>query len=387
MHLDPLSNTPGDWKEAPRARALRLLQSWIKTGELGRGTLLPSERQLAIRLGVSVATTQRALSLLEQEGLLVRKDRHTRRVAEAAIDSSVLSHTILIFTGTEPNSDIDPHSGFIKDIGHGALKAIGDASLHAMVLHPGQMTSIDFAQLLQHRPMGVLVSDLEAYDRLLFPELIRAMTQASVPFVVFGEHGFAPVHDQILTDHETGEYEIVRWLVNRGRRRLLCVFPDTRPELAAARYGGYCRAMAEAGLEALPMVRDEMNDLVQESTPAVFRVRTAYFRGLLAPLLKDSDIDAILAINDRQAFEIGAACRSLGHLEGDRLLVAGYDNFYREANPWERDLFPAVPAATVDKRNYDIGLALVQLLLERIEGRLPQESQVRKVSPVFLPLR
>jgi len=390
MKPDSSHDAPNAWKEAPRARALRLLQNWIKTGSLKPGSTLPSERQLAAKLDVSLATTQRAVAMLEEEGLILRKDKRSRIVAGAGGEPSVLANTVLVFTDAEPSASAAgaKPSGFIKDIGYGALKAVGESVSHAMVIHPAKLNPADFARLLQHRPKGVVVSDLEDRNQPLFPELAAAMKEANIPFVVFGDYGTLDPYDRVVPDHEAGEYEVTRWLISRGRRRILCIFPSNRPELAEARYAGYRRAMEEAGLAPLPILWDEMGGLITESTPANFRIRTAYFHGCLAPRLTGADpVDALVTTNDRQAFEVGSACRDLDCLSDDRLLIAGYDNFYGQADAWERDLCPIIPAATVDKQNFQIGVELVRLLLDRIEGRLPAEHQVRKVPPVFIPLR
>ncbi|MGI9492377.1 MAG: FadR/GntR family transcriptional regulator [Geminicoccaceae bacterium] len=51
----------------------RQLQSWINTAGLAEGSRLPSERDLAVQLGVSRTELRKALLVLEVEGLLHRK--------------------------------------------------------------------------------------------------------------------------------------------------------------------------------------------------------------------------------------------------------------------------------------------------------------------------
>ena len=59
------------------------------------------------------------------------------------------------------------------------------------------------------------------------------------------------------------------------------------------------------------------------------------------------------------------------------MLITGYDNYWRE--DFEREWEPAVPAASVEKHNHRIGETAVQLLLDRIAGRLPAAPQCRTV--------
>ncbi len=64
------------------------LRKAIMSGKLAAGQRLPAEPQLAEQLGVSRATLRQALSLLTQEGLLVRQ--HGRGTFVSALPKSVL---------------------------------------------------------------------------------------------------------------------------------------------------------------------------------------------------------------------------------------------------------------------------------------------------------
>lgn len=59
--------------------------------------------------------------------------------------------------------------------------------------------------------------------------------------------------------------------------------------------------------------------------------------------------------------------------------IVGYDNYWAECE--ERAVESAFPLATVDKCNPELGGELVHLLMERIEGQLPDEAQCRMVTP------
>ncbi|BBX01717.1 GntR family transcriptional regulator [Mycolicibacterium moriokaense] len=62
-----------------------LLRDHIATEQLGPHTLLPSERELAERHGVSRMTARQALSLLESEGVVYRKPPRGTFVAEPRV--------------------------------------------------------------------------------------------------------------------------------------------------------------------------------------------------------------------------------------------------------------------------------------------------------------
>ncbi|MGF1635374.1 MAG: substrate-binding domain-containing protein [Phycisphaerae bacterium] len=89
-----------------------------------------------------------------------------------------------------------------------------------------------------------------------------------------------------------------------------------------------------------------------------------------------------MTATDRHALEMAEAVRRLGLTPGREIDIVGYDNSY----PFLRRKYPACPppAATMDKNNGQIGRALCQLLLDRLEGRLPPEPQLRRIDPTLV---
>ena len=112
----------------------------------------------------------------------------------------------------------------------------------------------------------------------------------------------------------------------------------------------------------------------------MFRALTAYDVGCLMPYLKaDPAIDAILLPSDGNVWTAAAACRQLGCEPNKDILLAGYDNYWTDS--WERNFAPAGPAVTVDRNNPMLGRELVNLLMERIEGKLPSQPVCRRMKP------
>jgi DNA-binding LacI/PurR family transcriptional regulator len=116
------------------------------------------------------------------------------------------------------------------------------------------------------------------------------------------------------------------------------------------------------------------------NSPENLDQRARQYAGFLIEWLRGPDAaDAILVATDADLYPVARACRLCGREPGRDVLLAGYDNFWEAC--WEREHEPLVPAATVDKDNHACGVALVDLLLERIAGRLPAEPQRRWIVP------
>jgi len=381
--------------EAPGAKAVRLLTDWIKEGILVSGSLLPSERQLSQKMEVSLTTVKRAIKMLEDEGLIERRGERRRVIAGQgkAGALSLLGNAIVIIVAaptqfTAPSSAPDGRpvdSGAIAYIANGACNAVQTSGLHSLVLHPEIMVGEELEHLLEQGPRGAIISEFSDQSGRMAP-LLQALRRAKIPFVVFGNNPEYQEYDRVVSDHEAGGYQLTQWLIGRGCRRILCTLPSTGNYWAQARHDGYLRAMREGGIKPLPLL-DQVPILVQtENREHLFKVMSQYMAGCLLPYFREgAPLDAILATNDWNAFEISAACRSLRKPSDPEILIAGYDNSLEDC--WEREGNPGIPVATVDKQNYEMGQELARLLLDRINDQLPAAPQIRIVPPVLIPFR
>ncbi|MCP2779916.1 GntR family transcriptional regulator, partial [Salmonella enterica subsp. enterica serovar Typhimurium] len=67
---------------AVAAKAARLIQQWINDGTNPAGSLLPSQRELSERLGISRTSLREAFSTLQGLGLIVPRPGKGVYVAE-----------------------------------------------------------------------------------------------------------------------------------------------------------------------------------------------------------------------------------------------------------------------------------------------------------------
>jgi DNA-binding LacI/PurR family transcriptional regulator len=380
--------------EAPGAKAVRLLSKWIKDGVLSPGSLLPSERQLAHKMEVSLTTVKRAIKMLETEGLIGRRGGRDRVICNQRENSaSLLGSSIAIISDSPTPFTFPPFapdgrrigSGFLSYIANGAGNAAQASGFHSISLHPKVLLGEELERLLKQGLRGCVVS--EVFDQSgKFCKLLELFREAGMPFVVFGDKPEYQNYDRVVSDHEAGGYQLTRFLIEKGCRRILCALFSIESYWVKARYAGYLRAMAEARLEPLPLLEQASMQVETENQEVFFKVKTQYLMGCFHPhFLAGKSLDGILAVNDRNAFEISAACRSLKKPSDPEILITGYDDYFSEC--WEREFDPAVPVATVDKQNYEMGCELVRLLLDRIHHKLPDGPQVRMVPPILVPLR
>lgn len=372
--------------EAPRIRVVRSLRQWIGQGLIGRGETLPSARALSTKLSVDRRTIGHALDELKREGLLRSAAKGGRALVVSGEmtkeASAVLRNAVVVLNGSEGAPGGHRRTGWAEYIARGALQAIGDAGLHAMSLHPFHATPEEIGNILVGRPYGIIVPEISKAFRDVQKYL--ESFAPSIPMVVYGDWPESQAYDRVVSDHEAGSYELTRWLLSQGRRRIVTVWSDkSEGYWLARRRAGYERAMREAGLDPLPPCGMPPFPEQGYSSPDDFADLGRHVAGyLLEALNTPTPADALMLSTDGHFFATAAACRRLGKEPGREVLITGYDNYWQDSP--ERAALPEpyiAPAATVDKQNMLIGRELVALLRRRVAGELPEKPQVRFIEP------
>jgi len=369
--------------------AARKLEELFTT-QLTPGQRLPAERTLAEQFGISRLTLRNVLAELERRSLIQTSLRGQRKVRHAPslppLAKGILRDAIVLVTDFPGATQLTPGqpTGWSHYVYTGVSEMIHAHKLHALNVRTTGLTTRDIEQLIDERPRGVVVLD-SARQSASGRKLLACAKAAHLPVVVEGltDPELAGC-DTVGPDHETGAYRLTKWLIARGQRRILRYWSGWPQQQQfvwlAHRNCGVTRALTEAGLEILPPVfhPDVAGAVI---TPRAFMAMVAAVVGaLVEPLtLCAAPADAIMAISDGYIPVLAAACRGLRREPNREIALVGYDNYWSETR--ERQWEPTPPLATVDKLNPQIGRALVQLLLDRIGGRLPAEPQHRLITP------
>lgn len=392
MKAAPANNSASSpiQNQSPRIRSIRKLRQWIREGQLPAGEPLPAENDLADKLQVSRTTIRAVLKAIEDEGLVRTADNRRRIVVGNHNRSdSLLSDTVTIITHlgeSWPSGVHDPMAkGWERYVQISLTDAIRNAGLHALTLRFDKLQDDQIKKLLIDQPRGLVLMR----PTLLSPEVLsvaRQLRQSGVPTVSYG-YSRGIEFDSLTSDHADGCQQLCRWLIEKGRRRILRVWDGpmgAEPlEWRIQRDFGYEKAMREAGLEILPPVEIPILPEASIQSREDFDLRARLILGYLFEHLSGKEpIDAILGLTDGSCYPMASACRILGKEPNRDVVIVGYDNYWQDSphRQWES----SGPAATIDKLNLELGSKLMDLMLDRLNGNLPAEPQLRLVEPKLM---
>jgi DNA-binding LacI/PurR family transcriptional regulator len=258
-------------------------------------------------------------------------------------------------------------SGWMEAVDAGVIEAAARAGLNALTLHPDGLDAEGVRRLIADPPLGVLVAHAVG-ENPWGPPILDRLHRGGVNLVVNGDAPELAAYDRVISDHESGAYELTRWLIRRGRRRILRVWTARLDDYwVRARFAGYERAARESGVAALKPVLVRQFPTGEDADGEIFEARTRQLAGyLLEHLRRPEPVDAIMLASDPDVFPAAAALELLGARPDVDVDVVGYDNNWADC-PGRRH-YRAAPLATVDKLNHLTGERMLRLLLDDRNG-------------------
>jgi DNA-binding LacI/PurR family transcriptional regulator len=378
------SSDPHGELAGPRSVVVADLRRRIAAGQFLPGDALPSERMLATSLGVARDTVRAALTELLEQGWIEPGKGGRRRVSRGHRDGA-LSSCIGILSAAD-SQVFDAGKPWVEDR---YVMALAAATLEQQGHH---IITVSMPALLRSQNDRIMQGDLRAFvvaanmcDQPIVGRILANMDQAGSPVVLYGRADGQDQRSAVFSDHHAGGRSLTTWLLARGRRRIACAWMRTTSKSwMDDRYAGYATAMHEAGLEAMPLIdipKIPDGDAGQQAFDHQSRVAAGY---LAEHLRAGSGIDALLALNDPQAFSLAAACRRLGCQPNADVWLAGYDNSWRYAKEWSFE--GSGPMVTVDKDNAGMARRLAELVLAKTAGGAEGPPDRISCTPLVLPV-
>lgn len=209
------------------------LRQQIERGKLQPGDRLPSFVELRARYGATPTTANQVYGLLEQEGLIERRQGSGTFVIDR---KRTLTGNIGFAGSAFSNSQRSP---FYTRLMSGVQQVVEAAQQHLLYLGTEYSLNVDVFCKVD----GVLICNIENPRPVLqslpdgLPRVALLNINEGVTSVVADDHG--------------GSKMAVKHLASLGHQRIACLMEKT-PSLSRRRFAGYSDGLLEAGIEANP---------------------------------------------------------------------------------------------------------------------------------------
>jgi len=314
-------------------------------------------RDVARVAGVSTMTVSRVVN---RSGYASADSR--KRVEEAIAQLGYVPNAVARHLRSKRTKTIalilsDITNPFFTTIARGVEDAAAPRGYAVMFANTDESESeeIDYIRMLAQRQIdGALL--VPAGNRA---EPYRLLQSQEIPTVVLDRRVSARRLDEVRCDSEGGAYSLVHHLIELGHTRIAVITGRRSISTSVDRVTGYELALAGAGIAFDP-------ELVRYDS---FSLEAGYRRTneLLAVSPRPT---AIFAANNFIAFGTLRALREAGLRVPDDMSLVTFDDLPAE---WHDDPFLTVLAQPA----YEVGRRAAELLLDRIEKRLPVARQVQ----------
>lgn len=297
----------------------------IRNNDFSYDTVLCTEMQLAAQYGVSRITAKRALTDLEQRGVLYRKRGVGSFVARNALNNlnnqshpataSKIVSFLLPFDITKGGmfDTIKTVNSTLNDNGYLMSIYISDVS------EAKEKTNIRL--LLSQNISGLIYYPLRDNINL---KLINEFIYAKIPVIIIDKYTDCPYIHNVISDNIEGGRLLTEHLISLGHKNIgfLSTAPMEETSTVLNRFGGYFQQMLSAGLSPDPAnivcVPYEVTekDIESGNSPFCDAIRKMYINGVTA-FLTENDRVAQLAIH---------ACKTLNLQVPEDISICGFDD-------------------------------------------------------------
>jgi len=220
-------------------------------------------------------------------------------------------------------------------------------------------------EMLAHRVEGIAIAPVSDRSKGHLERLARF----GIQFVLIDRTIPGIDCDVVVGDNAGGARRLVEHIISLGHRRIGFIVESDDVSTARDRHRGYEEALGAAGIEIDP-------DLIVRATVDP----EGGFDGMRLLLELEEPPTAVFTVNNLVALGAIEGVRASGLEVPDDIALVCFDDIEYASRLYPFLTVMAQPAET-------LGMLGTQLLLERIEGRAPDQSRVVVLPPQFIVRR
>lgn len=297
----------------------------IRNNDFSYDTVLCTEMQLAEQYNVSRITAKRALTDLEQRGILYRKRGVGSFVARNALSNlSTQNHTAAPSKMVSFLLPFDITKGGMFDTIKTINSSLNDNG-YLMSIYISDISPVkekaNIRLLLNQNISGLIYYPVRDNINL---NLINEFIYSKIPVIIIDKYTDCPYIHNVTSDNIEGGRLLTEHLIRLGHQNIgfLSTAPIEETSTVRNRFGGYLQELLSAGLTpdssniiCIPYdITDE--DAENANSPFCDAIRKMYINGVTA-ILTENDLVARLAL---------LACRTLNLRVPADLSICGFDD-------------------------------------------------------------
>lgn len=318
----------------------------INTGVFPNGSFLPTEEQLTVTFGVSRQTVRKALSILE-ENSLIKKKQGSGSVIKRPNSGADSGNVAVIVTYIDDYIFPGQIRGIEETLSKNDLSALLFATKNQMCSERKILEDI-----LNTPVAGILVEGTKTALSNPNIELYKKLINMNIPIVFFnGRYPELRNTLYVCADNRRGGEMLTEYLLNKNRKNIAAVFKADDIQ-GHERYAGYISAMYSSGL----FVSD--NKTIWYTT----ETKDLIFNESGNMLSAVNDSDAVICYNDEIAYMMIKHLTAQGKKVPDDIAVVSFDNSnLSEISP--------IKITSLSNDNMNIGAIAASKLVDVLNGK------------------
>lgn len=277
-------------------------------------------RDIGAKLGVSTVTISKALSGKDGVSDVVREKiiETAKQMGYHYASSAAETDNGAVIGILTPDRSFSAPS-FYSDMYRALLRELTDVGMLGVLEIVSQQD-----EMAQNMPATMTIQHANGFVLMgqFSEDYVQAMLDAGHPTVLLDFSFDGPDVDAVVSDGQSGTFQLTRYLIDHGHKEIGFVGNIHRTSSIMDRYSGYLRAMTLSGLVARPEFM--FTDMVEKNT---------YLTDYTWP---DPMPTALVCNNDILALNIAEILKKRGLRIPEDVSIVGFDDYIgmRESNPF-----------------------------------------------------